>query len=172
MGQALLKGTEQLVEKQVDLWRQSLAAAHDQWQQLTRTSTEQIQAALTASLNQSLAQHAAQLGQLDQTSSEQLAKRWEQWQTALSNNTRVLLAQQQEMARQGELMTQAIRAAGDVVQLEKALNGNLAALAGAKNFEDTVMSLSAAIHLLNTRLKVAETPHIELKAPLAKGRAA
>ena len=49
-------------------------------------------------------------------------------------------------------MTQAIRAAGDVIQLERALNGNLAALAGAKNFEDTVMSLSAAIHLLTTRL--------------------
>ena len=56
------------------------------------------------------------------------------------------------MVKQGELMTQAIRAAGDVVQLERALNDNLSALAGAKNFEDTVMSLAAAIHLLNARL--------------------
>ena len=70
-------------------------------------------------------------------------------------------------------MTQAIRVAGDVVQLERALNDNLSALAGSKNFEDTVMSLSAAIHLLNTRLgKVVDSSHVELTVPRTKGRAA
>jgi hypothetical protein len=69
-------------------------------------------------------------------------------------------------------MTQAIRAAGDVVKLETALNQNLSALAGSKNFEDTVMSLSAAIHLLNTRLGKGDTSHVELKATQVKGRAA
>jgi len=39
-----------------------------------------------------------------------------------------------------------------VVKLEDALNRNLANLAGASNFEQTVMSLAAAIHLLNARL--------------------
>ena len=38
------------------------------------------------------------------------------------------------------------------MKLEEALNRNLAALSGAKNFEQTVMSLAAAIHLLNARL--------------------
>ena len=35
-------------------------------------------------------------------------------------------------------------------------------MSGAKNFEDTVMSLAAAIHLLNTRLGKPEGPQIEL----------
>ena len=74
-------------------------------------------------------------------------------------------------------MTQAIRAAGEVVSLEKALNQNLNALAGSKNFEDTVMSLAAAIHLLNTKLGAADASHVELrgsdpKVPHARGRAA
>ena len=76
------------------------------------------------------------------------------------------------MIKQGELMTQAIRAAGDVVQLEKALNDNLAALSGAKNFEDTVMSLAAAIHLLTRGWamlrRLADCP----EAWQVKGRAA
>jgi len=42
----------------------------------------------------------------------------------------------------------AIQAAGEVTRLEDALNRNLAALAGSKNFEETVVSLAAAIHLL------------------------
>ena len=173
IGQAVIKSTEQLVQKQIELWQRSLTAAHDEWARISRQSTEQMQHALGTALSQSLAQHAAHLAKSEQASAEQLSQRWEQWQTALSHNARLLHAQQVEMVKQGELMTQAIRAAGDVVQLERALNDNLSALSGAKNFEDTVMSLAAAIHLLNARLaRSPEAPHIDLKAPLAKGRAA
>ena len=173
IGQALVKSSEQLVQKQVDLWQQSIAAAHDHWRQTSEKTANQIETALTKSLTQSLSQHAIHLAKIEQSSADQLTLRWEQWQTALSHNARLLHAQQQELVKQGEVMTQAIRAAGEVVQLEKALNDNLSALAGSKNFEDTVMSLSAAIHLLNTRLgKGAEPSHVELKAPVVKGRAA
>ena len=172
MSQAVVKATETLVQKQVELWQQSIAAASNQSQRLAQQTTEQIQTALTASLGQTLAQHAAQLAKVEETSSANLSQRWEQWQTALSHNARLMHAQQTEMVKQGELMNQAIKAAGDVVQLERALNENLSALAGSKNFEDTVMSLSAAIHLLNTRLGKPDALHVELKAPLVKGRAA
>ena len=173
IGQAVIKSTEHLVQRQAELWQQTIAAAHDQWLRVSRQTTEQMQTALAGALSQSLAQHAAHLTKSEQASAEQLQLRWEQWQTALSHNARIMHAQQQEMVKQGELMTQAIRVAGDVVQLERALNDNLSALAGSKNFEDTVMSLSAAIHLLNTRLvKIAETPHIDLKHAQVKGRAA
>jgi hypothetical protein len=173
MSQAVLKATEQLVERQAQIWQQSIVAAHDQWQRGSRQSTEQMQTALAGALTQSLGQLASQLARSEQALTEQLTVRWEQWQTALSQNARLLHAQQQEMARQGELMTQAIRATGDVVQLETALNSNLSALSGAKNFEDTVMSLAAAIHLLTTRLgHSSETPHIELSRTQVRGRAA
>ncbi|HEX5105046.1 MAG TPA: MotA/TolQ/ExbB proton channel family protein, partial [Pirellulaceae bacterium] len=173
MGQAVLRSTEQLVSKQTDLWQQSISAAHEQWQRTSKHTAEQLQVALAAALSQALTQHAAQIGKIEQTSSEQLAQRWEQWQMSLSHNARLLHAQQQEMVKQGEMMTQAMRAAGEVMQLEKALNQNLAALSGAKNFEDTVMSLAAAIQLLSTRLgQPVATPHVELRAPQVKGRAA
>jgi MotA/TolQ/ExbB proton channel family protein len=170
---AVIKSTDQLVVRQAELWQQTIAAAHEQWQRVSQKTTDQMQTALAAALSQSLGQYATQLARSEQMSAEQLQIRWEQWQTALSQNARLLHAQQQEMVKQGELMTQAIRAAVAVVPLERALNDNLSALAGAKNFEDTVMSLAATIHLLNARLgKLTETPHIELKAPQVRGRAA
>lgn len=173
IGQSLLRATEQLVQRQVELWQQSLAAAQQQWQDTTRQSTQQMQSALAGALGQVLSQHAAELARIEQVAEQQLQARWEQWQTALSQNARLLHAQQQELVRQGELMTQAVRAAGEVIQLEQALNQNLAALAGAKNFEDTVMSLAAAIHLLNSRLShLAEVPHVALASASVKGRAA
>jgi biopolymer transport protein ExbB/TolQ len=173
LSHGVVKATEQLVERQAALWQQSIAAAHEQWQHTSKQSSDQIQTALAAALTQALGQFAAQIARSEQQSAEQLAVRWEQWQTVLSQNARLLQAQQQEMVKQGELMTQAIRVAGDVVQLERALNDNLAALAGAKNFEDTVMSLAAAIHLLTTRLApAADAPQVDLKHAQLRVRAA
>ncbi len=78
------------------------------------------------------------------------------------------------MAKQGEIMLSVVQATGDVIKLEKSLNENLRALAGSKNFEDTVMSLSAAIHLLNSRLGHAsgDSRKVELEKGNSQGRAA
>ena len=156
MGKAVIKSTEQLVERQTELWKSTVDAAHGQWRQVVRGSTEQVQAALSGALAESLRQHAAALAKSEQTSAEQLQKRWEQWQVALSENARLMKDQQAELMRQGEIMLQVVEATGEVVQLERVLNENLKALAGSRNFEETVMSLSAAIHLLNNRL--AQSP--------------
>ena len=125
-------------------------------------------------MEQTLAKHTAEMAKAEQAGSEQARHRWEQLQTALSNNARMMQNQQQEMIKQGEIMAKAVEATGDVMRLEKSLNENLKTLAGAKNFEDTVMSLSAAIHLLSTRLDgpAGEVPQVDLKESSAKGRAA
>ena len=57
------------------------------------------------------------------------------------------------MIRHGEVLERTLQATAEVIKLETALNDNLNSLAGSKNFEDTVMSLSAAIHLLTTRME-------------------
>ena len=61
-----------------------------------------------------------------------------------------------ELAERAAVLERAVAAAGEVTRLEDALNGNLAALAGAKHFEQTVLSLAAAVNMLSARL--AETP--------------
>lgn len=150
IGHAVIQASEQLVKRQIDLWQASMDAAQQKWKEVTQGTGEHLQTTLTAALDKSLSAHSAQL----------------------TENGRVLAQQQQELVRQGELMTQAIKSASDVVQLERALNQNLSALAGAKNFEDTVMSLAAAIHLLNVRLGKTDAQQIDLKGYQPKGRAA
>src|SRR5205823_1277648 len=46
MSQGILKATEQLVQRQAELWQQSIVAAHDQWERVSHQSTEQMQTAL------------------------------------------------------------------------------------------------------------------------------
>lgn len=172
MAQAVVKATEQLVERQAQVWQATIQAAHQHWEKLSGGTAAQMQTALAGALDASLRNHAAQLAGAEQAAAEKYAGRFEQWQTVLGENARLLHAQQSEMVRQGEVLSQVVRATGDVMQLERALNENLNALAGSKNFEDMVMSLSAAIHLLTTRLGKQDTAYLDLKATPTKGRAA
>ncbi len=174
MSARLMQTAEDLVHRQASVWEQTIQAAHDRWSQLVHTAGGTVQSAVQGALESSLQRHATELAQVERDASERAARRWEQLQTALSDNARVMRSQQEEMAKQAELLTQVVKATGDVVGLEKALNDNLRELSGARNFEDTVMSLSAAIHLLNARLGKSpdDAPQVALKKISPKGRAA
>ena len=54
--------------------------------------------------------------------------------------------------RQAEVLLKVVDATEQVTQLETTLNRNLQSLAGAGNFEETVVSLAAAIQLFSARL--------------------
>jgi hypothetical protein len=97
---------------------------------------------------------------------EQLVERQSQlWQASIE-------AAHERWARLAdiEVLSRAVEATGQIARLEETLNRNLAALAGAKNFEETVMSLAAAIHLLTARL--AEAPAGPVKIKLESSRRA
>jgi biopolymer transport protein ExbB/TolQ len=170
----ILKATQRLVGRQAKLWQTTIDAAHDRWSTLSTATGQQLQAALAGALEQTLVKHAAGVAKVEQAGAEQARRRWEQLQTAISDNARMMQAQQEEMIKQGEIMAKAVQATGDVIRLEESLNENLRALAGAKNFEDMVMSLSAAIHLLCARLDgpTGDVRQVDLTESSAKGRAA
>jgi len=172
MATAVLKASEQLVRQQTEHWRGAIDQANGQWSQLLSSSSEQARMALSESLEESIGKLSDKLAEAQRATDEQMRARWEQWQTALSDNARLLHAQQSEMVKQGEVMTKAVAATGEVVKLEMALNNNLKALAGAENFEETVHSLSAAVHLLSARLSHATPQAVELIEKESQGRAA
>jgi hypothetical protein len=174
MSGRMVQAAEDLVRRQAEIWERTIQAANERWSHVVQSAGGQVQAAVQGALENSLRHHTAELAKVEREAGDRAARRWEQLQTALSDNARIMRAQQEEMVKQAELMSQVVKATGDVVGLEKALNDNLRELSGATNFEDTVMSLSAAIHLLNARLGKSpdETPHIELKKNAPKGRAA
>ncbi|MCA9226698.1 MAG: hypothetical protein KDA47_13845, partial [Planctomycetales bacterium] len=128
---------------------------------------------LGTALDESLSRHADGLARVHADADNRLAKRWEQWQTTLSDNARLLHSQQQEMNRQGELLLKVVQATGEVATLEKALNDNLQSLAGTQSFEDTMMTLTAAIHLLNSRIShIGSTDRVHLVGKESQERAA
>ncbi len=93
-------------------------------------------------------------------------------QRALVENAKVAGQQQQELTRQGELLLQVVGATDQVARLEHELNRNLAALASTGHFEETVVSLSAAIGLLSARLGQGDFSRVDLQSGARKGQAA
>ena len=95
--------------------------------------------------------------ELWQASVDSAAQRWAQMAEMASEQVGAAMsAAVGELTRRAEVLERAVAAAGEVTRLEDALNRNLTALAGAKHFEQTVLSLAAAVNMLSARL--AETP--------------
>jgi hypothetical protein len=95
--------------------------------------------------------------ELWQASVEAAAQRWNQMAESAGGHVKSAMSEAVgELSRRAEVLEGAVAAAGEVTRLEDSLNRNLAALAGAKHFEQTVLSLAAAVNMLSARL--AETP--------------
>jgi biopolymer transport protein ExbB/TolQ len=111
--------------------------------------------------------------ELWQASVDAAARQWAQMsETAAGHVQAALSATTDQLARQTDVLQQATAAAGEVIRLEDALNRNLAALAGAKHFEQTVLSLAAAVNMLSARLAEAPNAAIHLETTRRAAHAA
>ena len=100
--------------------------------------------------------------ELWQSSVDSAAQHWAKMSEGAAGHVQTAMsAATGDLARQTEVLQRAVEAAGEVTRLEDALNRNLAALAGAKHFEQTVLSLAAAVNMLSARL--AESPNAPIR---------
>lgn len=170
---AVIKATETLVERQAEVWQRTMDASQRRWSELGAAASKQVEQTLAGALSQSITAHAERLAASSEAAAEQNRRNWSRLQQAVADSAEKAKAQQTELARQGEIMLRVVEATGQVTKLEAALNGNLAALAGAQHFEETLLNLAGAIHLLNARLgHVSSAPHVDLKDTSTVGRAA
>ncbi len=153
MAEVMVAATDRLIERQVQLWQASMEAAAARWAEMGNAAA----ANLTRALEESLKQHAARLAASEESVAEQGRRQWEKIAQAQLQHVQGLASVQNSLAQQAETMGRILQATGDIEQLQDVLNRNLAALAGAKNFEQTVLGLAAAIHLLNGRLVESAT---------------
>ena len=156
MAETMIQVSDRLVQRQAELWQASMDAAAARWAHMAKSGGEQLQASLAGALSESLKTHAQHLAAAEQASIQANGRHWEKILQNQANSTQNLAALQSAVTRQVEVIEQTVAAVGEVSRLEDALNRNLSTLAGAKHFEQTVMSLAAAINLLNARL--AEMP--------------
>jgi biopolymer transport protein ExbB/TolQ len=173
MAETVLASLDKLVTRQTELWQESIRAAHRQWTEQAVATGHAIEESLSEALAKNINQHAVALAEAEQAAAATNRQQWEGVQQSLVHNADAALLQQRELAKQADLLLQVVGATENLASLEIELNRNLATLASAGHFEETVISLSAAIGLLSARLgSSSDSPHVEFKTGKSKGQAA
>jgi hypothetical protein len=103
---------------------------------------------LEAAIGEAVLTGAARQEKLIQQSEELLRE----MQQSLIESAGMAVAHQEELTRQSEVLLKVVDATGQVQRLEEALNSNLTTLAESHRFQETVVSLSAALQLLSANL--------------------
>jgi len=155
MLESVVDSIESLIQAQSAIWEQVIVAANEKYAKLVAESAAHTKSTLVAALKENVQHHAAALAQTE----EQFLRRSE--------------ALQEAMVRQTDVFRSVIDATGQIAKLEDRLNQNLAALSGSRHFEETVNSLAAVIHLLNSKLTTVGTEPQIIQLPrttTAKGK--
>ena len=126
---------EQATKRQTNIWEQS---------------TEAFKISLASALKDGMEHHARSLAKAESELLAQADKTTIRFSEAFSKSAANILALREETTRQTETVRDILGANSQLIQLEERLHENLSVLAQVGNFEETVNSLAAAIHLLNS----------------------
>ena len=135
MLETITDSLEQATKRQTNLWEQS---------------AETFKISLAAALTEGMKQHAQSLVQAESELLAQTNKTAAQCNEAMSKSAASIFSLRAETARQTEAVKEILGTKSQLMQLEEQLHKNLSTLAQVGNFEETVNSLAAAIHLLNS----------------------
>ncbi len=152
MSEMVIEASGRLVEKQAQLWEGSMEIAQRRWSEAATAAQRHAETVLAKATSQSLEAHADKVAEAAEHFARQNQELWTGVQASLDESTQAVVAQQSELIKQGEVLLRVVESTGQVAKLEETLNRNLESLAGSQNFEETVQSLAAVIHLLNTRI--------------------
>jgi hypothetical protein len=154
----LVQATEQLVQKQADVWAKAFAETQRQRAEVEQRQQKMLLGALETMLERTLETHAKRLANLEKALVEQskdLLGRMAAFAEGLRESGR---EQQETLTRlvenvnaQAEALAHLQAGETQLVKVQEVLAQNLNVLAGAGAFEEAVHSLTSAIHLLTAR---------------------
>ncbi len=152
MAETMIQASQRLVERQAQLWEESMQRAEERWQEAQSASRNELQAALGAALTDGLITHARVVAEGTEALAQRNHEHWDQVCHALTLAAEASAAERQAQAEQSQMLQRVVDGLGELNRLEHALDRNLGTISNGFNFESTLESLSAVIHLLNARL--------------------
>lgn len=166
IGRGVLAATHEVVQKQVDLWRDSIDQAESAWLVSNRQTHESLRQNLGVVMDEAMTNMAHLLSQAIGKADESIATRWEQWQITISDTARQLSQQQDSLREHTQLIQALFEQLENLGQYQNALNRNLDALTSTDRLDSTLSSLNSVIFDLNRKLgkKIIESAATEKPA--------
>lgn len=156
----LIESTQRLVEQQSQLWQESISQVHTQWSDASAKATEASLGTIQRSLASTLAEHRdsmreclTELTVLQSQGAQQIDGRSQQWQTTLSEHSRLALRQQQEVTRNAELLQKLLDSTQLVQAMQQPIQATLERLTQFDRFQEAALSLTEAVMVLSNQLE-------------------
>lgn len=158
--QGVLESIERLVNKQSELWRDTITGAHEQWQKLSDGTTAAAMAGIRLGIDESLQQHRDSMREhfdrfveLHAEGSSQVDSRLQQWQTTISEQARAVLRQQQEMNKHAELLQKLLDSSQMIHAMQGPMEATLHRLTDVDRFHDAAICLTEAVAVIGTQME-------------------
>jgi hypothetical protein len=158
----LVESMQNLVQQQTRLWQESIGQVHTEWSnasaRATETSLGTIQRALASTLadhRDSLRDCLTQLTLLQNEGAQQIDGRFQQWQTTLSEQSRLAHRQQQEVSRNAELLQKLLDSTQLIQTMQQPIQATLERMTEFDRFQEAALSLTEAVMVLSSQLERA-----------------
>jgi hypothetical protein len=168
LGETVNRGTARLLESQEQAWQALERTATAGLQQLVERGGEAFRGSFAAALDDSLGRWAESLARAHDEAAVRREDRWVKAAESLAAAVRGLEQHQASLGRQTELLVGVVDASRDIAALERTLDANLAAVTSTGRFEETLATLTAAVHLLSARATARGLDEIEAKRRAGK----
>ena len=155
MAAELISSVQQLVEEQSAVWSRSIAESQRQWSSWTDAASEKVETQLGTRIAEALEKHVTSMGKLHDEGSRKVDLRWQQWQTTLSDQARLVQGQQKEIIRQSEILQQLVGSTADLRKLEDTIHDSVLRLENIGRIEEASLCVGEAVAVLATSLERA-----------------
>ena len=156
----LIESMQRLVQQQTQLWQESVSQVHNEWTTASARATETSLGTIQRALASTLAEHRdsmreclTQLTVLQSQGAEQIDGRFQQWQTTLSEQSRLALRQQQEVTRNAELLQKLLDSTQLVQAMQQPIQATLERMTHFDRFQEAALSLTEAVMVLSSQLE-------------------
>ncbi len=137
----------------VAIWEQAVGQLVHSVREVGSSLAEQIHHGISEALDRTFAAHSERLSSLEHQILAEHRKKLEELQKQFQERVEVMVQLQQSVEERTELLLKAVETTQVLRTLQESLNRNLATLAASQQFQELLMSLTAAIHLLTARVE-------------------
>ncbi len=165
--------------QQTELWRSTIDAAHERWQDIHQSTSTQITEAFSGYLSPALREHASLLDDSAKVAGDRLQRQCDQWQQTMAHHSDRLLATQQTLLAQCDALASTTDRADELAGLQATLDSNLARLqetnlaidrsvaaAAGEGMADAMRVLARAVDVLSNR--ITPTDDVPVRAAIVR----
>ena len=137
-GQQVLEATRDVVRNQTEIWRNSIKAAEKAWSSSLTQTSDVVRENLSAAMDENVSNLAHYLGESIEKADLSITHRWEQWQTLLSSNARLMKEHQDSLLAQTEKIQSVVQTLDDTTSFKTAIEQQNEAIKATTKMHDVL----------------------------------